>query len=230
MLTEETMTDTKKNLYLFILWQNGRVKEKEFLEEIKNKFEIFQIYEISWREEDFAPSLARFYGKKLPKGCKKEKDTGRGPFLAILFFDNNEEWNEAGNNITVQYAKRIYREFLGGNLLHASDNPVETNENTLFLLGKNLNELLSEPASETPKIYNKGLVGFPCWKDLSEALTLIRKCPDTTVDTTKKKPVIYTKHIDVIRRLLNAEKCFLFSRYKIQTENGKATLCIKKIR
>ncbi len=228
MLTEETMTDTKKNLYLFILWQNGRVKEKEFLEDIKNKFEIFQIYEISWREEDFAPSLARFYGKKLPKGCKKEKDTGRGPFLAIWCFDPNENIDKTGNNVTLLSAKRDYRSFLGGNLLHASDNPIETNENTLFLLGKNLNELLSEPASETPKIYNKGLVGFPCWKDLSEALTLIRKCPDTIVDTTKKKPIIYTKHIDVIRRLLNAEKCFLFSRYKIQTQNGSVTLRIKK--
>ena len=224
------MAENRKNLYLFILWQNGRVKEKEFLEDVKQKFEVFQIYEITWREEDFAPSLARFYGKKLPKGCKKEKDTGRGAFLAILFFDNNEKWNEAGNNSTVQYAKRIYREFLGGNLLHASDNPVETNENTLFLLGKNLDELASESAFETPKIYNKGLVGFPCWKDLNEALALIRKCPDTTVDTSKKKPVIRTKHVDVVRRLLNAEKCFLFNRYNIQTESGQETLCIKKKR
>lgn len=224
------MAEDKKNLYLFILWQNGRTKEKEFLEDVKQKFEIFQIYEITWREEDFAPSLARFYGKKLPKGCKKEKDTGRGAFLVILFFDNNEKWNEVGNNNTVQTAKRIYREFLGGNLLHASDNPVETNENTLFLLGKNLNELSCESAFETPKVYNKGLVGFPCWKDVNEALDIIRKCPDTAVDTSKKKPVIRTKHIDMVRRLLNAEKGFLFSKYTIETESGKTALRIKKIR
>ena len=67
------MTENNQSLYLFILWQNGRVKEKEFLEDVCQKFEIFQIYEITWSKEDFAPSLARFYGKKLPKGCKKEK-------------------------------------------------------------------------------------------------------------------------------------------------------------
>jgi len=221
------MSAQSKNLYLFILWQNGRVKEKEFLEDVKRNFEIFQIYDITWREEDFAPSLARFYGKKLPKGCKKEKETGSGAFLAIWCFDPNENIDETGNNVTLLSAKRDYRKFLGGNLLHASDSVVETNENTLFLLGKNLDELLQESSFDTPKPYRQSIVGFPCWKNADEAFGIIRKCPDTVVDTAKKRSVIRTKHIDMVRRLLNAEKSFLFKRYTFDTQVGKICVTIK---
>ena len=222
------MSATNRNLYIFILWQNGRVKESEFLKDVSQKFEIFQIYEITWSEEDFAPALARFYGKKLPKGCKKEKETGRGPFLAILFYDNNEVFNEYGNG-NVMSAKVTYRNFLGGNLLHGSDSSVETNENTLFLFGKNIDEISKESAFLTPKAYRKNIVGFPCWKDFDEALNIARKCPDTTVNTIKNKILIETKHFDMLKRLLNAEKCWWCNRYKITTAKGSYLINLKKL-
>ena len=77
------MDQCSKNFYLFILWEKGRFKQKEILDDIAQNFNVLQIYEITWKKEDFGASLARFYGKKLPKGCKKEKETGSGSFLAI---------------------------------------------------------------------------------------------------------------------------------------------------
>ena len=62
----------QKELYLFIIWQNGRFMEKQIIADLRKKFEIFRIFEVSWKEENFALNLARFYGKKLPKGCKAE--------------------------------------------------------------------------------------------------------------------------------------------------------------
>jgi len=221
------MSATNKNLYLFLLWQNGRTKEKELLDDISQKFDIFQIYDVTWQEQDFAPSLARFYGKKLPKGCKKEKDTGRGSFLAILFFDPHEKIDEKGNNTNVIETKAKYRKFLGGNLLHASDSPVETNENILFLFGKNIEDILSESAFNKPVCYHKSIVGYPFWKDINEALNIACKCPDTTVDIAKS--FIKTRHIDMVRRLLNAEKIWWFNTYKITTASGTRFIRLKKI-
>ena len=76
----------QKELYLFIIWQNGRFMEKQIIADLRKKFEIFRIFEVSWKEENFALNLARFYGKKLPKGCKKEKETGAGAFKVCLVF------------------------------------------------------------------------------------------------------------------------------------------------
>lgn len=217
-----------RNLYLFILWQKGRVKEKEFLEDVQKRFQIFQIYEITWEKSDFARSLARFYGKKLPKGCKKEQETGNGPFLVVLFYDPNEDFNSSGNNRTVMIAKAMYRYQLGGNFLHASDSPTETNENALFLFGKNCDDLLNESPSLSPISLEKNITGFPYWKDLEQALFFVRKCPDTSVVFLKKTPIIRTAHFDMLKRLLNAKHSWWFNKYKIRTAFGYRSLFIKK--
>ena len=47
----------------------------------------FQIYEINWSEKNFAANIARFYGKKLPNGYKKEKET---LLKRLEFIENNE--------------------------------------------------------------------------------------------------------------------------------------------
>ena len=126
----------QKELYLFIIWQNGRFMEKQIIADLRKKFEIFRIFEVSWKEENFALNLARFYGKKLPKGCKKEKETGAGAFKVCLVYDNNPQYAD-GKNANIVKSKQDYRQLTGGgNLVHASDNPAETNENLLFLFGK----------------------------------------------------------------------------------------------
>ena len=90
----------QKELYLFIIWQNGRFMEKQIIADLRKKFEIFRIFEVSWKEENFALNLARFYGKKLPKGCKKEKETGAGAFKVCLVYDNNPQYADGKKSFT----------------------------------------------------------------------------------------------------------------------------------
>lgn len=80
--------------------------EKQIIADLRKKFEIFRIFEVSWKEENFALNLARFYGKKLPKGCKKEKETGAGAFKVCLVYDNNPQYAD-GKTQTLSKANRI---------------------------------------------------------------------------------------------------------------------------
>lgn len=153
----------QKELYLFIIWQNGRFMEKQIIADLRKKFEIFRIFEVSWKEENFALNLARFYGKKLPKGCKKEKETGAGAFKVCLVYDNNPQYAD-GKNANIVKSKQDYRQLTGGgNLVHASDNPAETNENLLFLFGKTVKDLEQEGPRAEICVVRRDLVGCPVW-------------------------------------------------------------------
>lgn len=151
----------QKELYLFIIWQNGRFMEKQIIADLRKKFEIFRIFEVSWKEENFALNLARFYGKKLPKGCKKEKETGAGAFKVCLVYDNNPQYAD-GKNANIVKSKQDYRQLTGGgNLVHASDNLAETNENLLFLFGKTVKDLEQEGPRAEICVVRRDLVGCP---------------------------------------------------------------------
>ena len=221
------MNQCSKNFYLFILWEKGRFKQKEILDDIFQNFNVLQIYEITWKKEDFAASLARFYGKKLPKGCKKEKETGSGSFLAIWVSDHNETVSN-GDNANIISTKKRYRKILGANLLHASDNCLETEENTLFLLGKNLNELLRESPHTDIQPYAQNITGYPCWRDKDEVINFIKKCPDTFINLSPKF-VISTKHPNLVKKLLAAEKRLFPNKYCVRTQQGKLYFLLKKL-
>ena len=149
----------EKELYLFIIWANARFMAKNLIGDIKKKFELFQAYEISWSKDAFESNLARFYGKKLPKGLKKAKEVGSGPFLALLVHDKNCQFSN-GKNIAVSTAKAAYRQMLGKNLIHASDNMEETNENLLLLLGKNIKEIENLGRDKLPVCMAKTPMSF----------------------------------------------------------------------
>lgn len=199
-----------KELHLFIIWNNARFMEKQLLNDIKKKFDIFQIYEITWSSENFAKNLSRFYGKKLPKSCKKEKEVGFGPFLAVLVHDNHPKIiNNKNHNITA--SKQSYRLLLGKNLIHASDTSAEAAENILFLLGKSSKEIEAEEPLLSPQPITHDIPGIPCWTNIDEALNLVKKIPFTKTIAYKESFLIHSRHADIVRRLLNASPC----RFKI---------------
>lgn len=221
-----------KEPYIFVLWQNARFMEKNIINDIKKSFEIFQSYEITWSPEFFANNLARFYGKKLPKGCKKEKEVGCGPFLVLFVYDNNPKYNKNGQNTNTIKAKHQYRQMLGANLIYASDTPFETTENLLMLFGKNIADLEKEPQS-TPTIAHSGnVVGCPGWLSIDEAIEIAKKVPFTHITPYKKSYIIHTRHADLIRRLLNAQSHFKIPgrhKYFIKVNKTKYPIYIRKV-
>ncbi len=222
----------QKELYLFIIWPNGRFMEKQIVADIKKKFEIFRIFEVCWKEEHFALNLARFYGKKLPKGCKKEKETGTGSFKIYLVYDNNPQYTD-GKNTNIVKKKQEYRQLAGGgNLIHASDNPAETNENLLFLLGKTIKELEQEGPQTNIGVISHDLIGCPTWDSLRQALDTVRKIPFTRVKAYKNSYLIHSRNADLARRLLNASSHFSIPgihKYSIEVGKTKQPIYIRKI-
>ena len=222
----------KKELYLFIIWQNGRFMEKQIYSDLKKKFEIFQVYDITWKPENFAASLARFYGKKLPKGCKKEKETGAGTFRAYLVYDNHPQIS-GGKNLAVITCKYNYRQLTGGgNLIHASDNVSETNENLLFLFGKSLKEIEQEEAHTLPQAYSVDVVGCPQWESIDKVLEVVRKIPYTRINAYKNSYLIHSKNADLARRILNANSRFKIPgvhKYFIDIGKTKQPIYIRKV-
>ena len=56
----------KEELHLFIIWENGRDKQEEIINDIKNNFKIIKVYEVQWNKDIFSKNLSRFYGTNLP--------------------------------------------------------------------------------------------------------------------------------------------------------------------
>ena len=222
----------EKELYSFILWQKSRFMEKNIINDIKKNFEIHQSYEITWTPELFANNLARFYGKKLPKGCRKEKEIGCGPFLLLLVYDNNPLYDKNKRNLNIMSAKHKYRHLLGANLVYASDNSEETLENTLFLLGKNTKDIDRELAHPSVIPCNTDIKGGLYWNNIEEALDIAKKIPFTRVTPYKKSYLIHTRHADLVRRLLNARSHFKIPgrhKYFIKINKTKFPIYIRKI-
>ena len=221
-----------RELYLFIIWHNGRFMEKQIAADLKKKFDIFQIYNVVWKPDNYAANLARFYGKKLPKGYKKEKETGSGAFRAYLVYDKNPQFSK-GKNIAIQHCKSNYRHLTGGgNLVHATDNATDTNEDLLFLFGKTTKDFEQEQPNPLPQDYERDVIGSPRWENIEQVLEVVKKLPFTRIKEYKNSYIIHSKNADLVRRILNAKNHFKLPgvhKYTINIGRAKQAIYIRKV-
>jgi len=139
-------------LHAFILWEYARNKSKEIIDDLETRFEICQIYEISWPKTKFAKNLKRFYGVTLANPIQKESQCGNGPFLLIIIRDNNPKHGKRKTslgsqivNTNVYDLKMQYRRMLkSGFIIHSSIHEKESNHDFTLLLGKTLAQLKEE--------------------------------------------------------------------------------------
>lgn len=219
----------QKELNLFIIWQNARNKETEILDDLAKNYEIVQVYNMTWSSEHFAENLTRFYGKKLPRGCKKHKLCGEGAFLLVLVNDLNPAY-KYGLNANPINSKTLYRSWTGGgHLIHSCDNATEAKENLLFLLGITPEEYtLNHSNAWNGKIINlnQDLVGAPTWKDEKTFYDFVNKLPDTIIEECGK---IISPNPNLTARFLNAKKkLFSFKKnlYQISISGKKQDFII----
>lgn len=132
----------KAELYLFILWENARKYEKMIMDDLRINFDVVQTLEIIWDKRNFSANLSKFYGKKLPHGCEKEKEVGTGPLLMVLLWDNDPLYilrrvNSGDNlvNVNVFDTKEMYRTVIGGHNVHSSNTQEETAHDLKMLTG-----------------------------------------------------------------------------------------------
>ncbi len=126
----------EKEIHVFIIWQNGLPVKEDIFKDMRSNFTIRQVFKINWPERDFSRHLARFYGKSLPKGCKKGNECGFGSFLLVVVEDKQPHYKD-GKNRNVIAAKMRYRSLCNANFVHASDSIEEADENLSYILGMN---------------------------------------------------------------------------------------------
>ena len=221
-------------LHLFIIWHNARQKEKKLLQEIANKFDIAQTFDITWSEELFSENLTRFYGKKLPKSDKKKEQCGTGSFLVIPVIDHNPLYEKGTNKNIIELKYKLRRIAKGINLIHGSDNKIETEENMMFLLGLTIGEFSAKyPQKKLEPIkINSEIIGAPEWKNENELVTFAKKIPQTTIHKLRDTHMITTENVYKTSRLLNANKrVFMLKRnlYHIPIDGGSKPIYIRKI-
>ncbi len=173
------MHETNSEIHLFIVWEKARNRQSEILGDIKKKFQVLDILEVSWSKRNFASNLTRFYGLKLPSRSSKERHCGTGPFLLVVVrdFDPNYEDRATSTGITrVNVAtfdcKELSRSWTGGgHRVHATNTPEETQHDLALLLGQRSKHYLDGsigPWDGKISSLNQDLVGADFWESLDE--------------------------------------------------------------
>ena len=177
MPTSSRSTATNHETHLFIIWENARSREADILNDIREKFSILRVYEITWSKDKFSENLSRFYGTNLPPNSNKEHHCGTGPFLAVVVEDTDPNYEvhtttkgDQRVNTKLFTSKSLHREWTGGgHRVHGTNSVVEADHNLTMLFGKNSHDLRKEigtKKSDIPILLAKDLEGANGWKNL----------------------------------------------------------------
>lgn len=219
----------EKETHLFIIWENALQYKNQILNEIKEKFEILNIYEIEWQKEKFLENLSRFYGTNLPNAKEKAEHCGIGKFLLIIVNDGNPIYEMRNTskgeklvNINLFDAKEKYRKLSGGgHKIHATNNEKETNHDLTLLLGTCVKDYTNSNQKQENIIEIKqNLIGADGWEDASQMFYVLNNCLNYAILRNYEnlpEEIYVNDHndIDIIcdsledaAYILNAEKVF----------------------
>ena len=116
----------KEEIHDFIIWDKAKHKYDFLLNELKKKFEIIDVYEVTWTKENFEKNLRRFYGPTLPNPQKKMEQCGSGSFLVIIFLDPKPIYQFRKTSLGLQMTdvnvydvKRSLRKKINGEFFHS---------------------------------------------------------------------------------------------------------------
>tara|TARA_B100000902_G_scaffold257587_1_gene243821 strand:- start:1075 stop:2940 length:1866 start_codon:yes stop_codon:yes gene_type:complete len=222
-------------IHLFILWSKSYYERKKILSDIDRKFTTLDIYNISWKKNNFSENLSRLYGENLPKNSNKEKHCGNGTFTCVIVRDENPLYKPRQTskgirivNINLFDAKKLYRSWTGGgHKIHATDNIQETRIQLMLLLKKKYDTYLT--FNETyviEKEYNKNLIGCDGWKSLEEVFDVLNLTVNYVIlrnfenihdeiDSLHPDIDILTDNKDNAISILNAQKTYK-RKYRVQ--------------
>lgn len=172
--------------HLFVIWEKGRVKEKEILDDIASRFEIVSKKCITWSKDKFAENLTHFYAENLPSSSDKIKECGSGEFLLIVVRDNHPLYCSRKTskgvkrvNVNIFDAKELYRFWTGGGAkIYATDSVADVNSDLALLLGMNAHDFeknntidLSENSKEP-----RNSVGACFWDSFKDFFYVLKNC------------------------------------------------------
>jgi predicted Ser/Thr protein kinase len=173
----------KKNkvgeLHLFIIWNKGRYKQNEILNDIQSNLTIIETVEVNWSTGKVGNNYSRFYGLKLTEKGSKIKECGTGPFLLITVFDQSPQYEYVETsrghelvNTNIFALKQKYRQWTGGgHKIHSTNSIAEVNHDLTLLIGENADDYMDG----RERVWNKkitsitqDLIGADGWNSLKE--------------------------------------------------------------
>jgi hypothetical protein len=165
-----------EEIHLLIIWSKALAQKDKILSDLKGRFDILEISNITWSLDKFSENLSRFYGENLPKNSGKEKHCGNDTFTCVVVKDSNPLYDFRKTskgprvvNARLFDAKQLYRKWTnGGHKIHATDNVNETKLQLALLFGKDYNSYLDVAISKTELTYEKNLVGANGWSSFEE--------------------------------------------------------------
>lgn len=222
---------TQPELHLFIIWSQGRHKEKKILKDLSESVEILEIIEVHWPQEKAFRHFCRFYAANFQKHQEDIAGRGLGSFLLLTFIDHNPIYRisdtssgHAYVNTNILSLKNKYRSWLDNEFAIHSTVTVDETKNDLFLLlGITYEEYLRDHLAkkkETPikRDLHGDLMGSDGWRDMREVLqalnetscyTMLRdftSCADELGQTSDIDILVDDKTLETIPFILNAKK------------------------
>jgi hypothetical protein len=180
---EKKSNTSSASLYLFIIWEKSRQKIDDIFTDMKQKFVIRDVYEISWNKDQFLDNLTRFYG--TPAAAEQKVNLlGIGPFLLVLVSDHNQKFIKLKTekdleiiNKNILDSKTLYRKWVGIDFaVHSSISKKESNHNLTLFFGKNEEDFEKElPKKWDGKIKKPKLelTGHNGWENMMQLFNVL---------------------------------------------------------
>ena len=218
-------------IHLVILWSKALYKKEKILLDIKEKFQILDIYNVSWSKAKFSENLSRFYGENLPKNSGKEKHCGNDTFCCIIIRDMQANYDARETskgykvvNTNLFDAKQLYRGWTGGgHKIHATDNINETKLQLALLFSKSYDDYLKKPVTDIiEKNCDSNLVGFNGWSSFEELFHILNLTSNYVIlrNFENLEEQLTSKHPDV--DLLVENKSQIVSILNAKPTNNKS--------
>ena len=170
--------------HLFCIWNKGLPYAESILNEIKKRFIILDVADVSWQGQGKAGSLFRFYVNPKWIIFWKYLRCGGDPVRMIVVRDDHPEYQERHTNSGVQKVNvglfdmkiRLRAMLKNGHLIHATNSPFEFAFNYAMLTGKpaNIDTIRQMPEwDEQITARHIDLPGKKPWKDLRSLFDII---------------------------------------------------------
>lgn len=173
--------------HLLIIWSKGLDHKEHILNDLKNQFDVLNIYQFDWDKKYFSDNLKRFYShsqykrkqRKFNRIIKRKiKHCGDGKFIAVVFDDLDPKFEQRKTssgvrvvNTNVFDRKSKYRTLTGGgHKIHASDDAFETNKDLSLLFGMTTDDFKKQELEKGKSVIKstRNILGVPYWNSVQE--------------------------------------------------------------
>ena len=178
-------------IHLFVLWEKSRHLQESIVDDIAGSFTIRGCYDITWTPRLVTSNFSRFYGEKLPEGCRKELDCGTGEFRLVIVEDLSPKYEERQTsrgpevvNVNAFDAKQKYRRWCTANRIHGTNNKAETDHDLTLLLGVSVEDYLHnnpQPWDGHVKKITQDIIGANGWSDINQLFYVLNHTVNYTI-------------------------------------------------